>query len=386
VGLPAKSSNFLDTFWKLARKKNIPDRWLVRSDDLDTLEAAQLEPDPEVRIRVLRRMEPFMQAYPPYWYYVARTEQELGALIAAADVYQELARIGEGHFRKDDMLATSMANLAAIQDHLGAGEAVASAQRALHYSSDCWEANLICARIFEKNQRIADAEDAILRNLDVNLETSQSRVFLASLYYRTDERTKLARMLERPEIVADLPAPVLLRCAACLGIERTPEPVMQSVLASLQVEPRQQFGAPDELIVRMSPAWQLHLARVDVAYRGQALPAVPVERLAEGHQLRFPGRFDLAAAGEVEPVTVSFTYPDQTTLRVALQPEAARDDGRFPLGRISTFASGTRGSAGAPLRVTAVTVNNSRLVVSQAAAALPRAAPPVEPYPYSGGQ
>ena len=31
VALTDKSALFLDTFWKLARKRNIPDRWLVRS-------------------------------------------------------------------------------------------------------------------------------------------------------------------------------------------------------------------------------------------------------------------------------------------------------------------------------------------------------------------
>ncbi len=56
----AKSSLFMDTFWKLAQKKKIPDRWLVRGNDLDALEVAMREPNPEVRLRVLKRMEDFM--------------------------------------------------------------------------------------------------------------------------------------------------------------------------------------------------------------------------------------------------------------------------------------------------------------------------------------
>src|SRR5690606_28102726 len=91
-----RSSQFLDTFWKLARKKSIPDRWLVRGDDLDQLESAIQESDAEVRLRVLRRMEPFMQAYPPYWYYVARTQQELGKLSDAAATYAHVEELGQG--------------------------------------------------------------------------------------------------------------------------------------------------------------------------------------------------------------------------------------------------------------------------------------------------
>src|SRR5690606_9202260 len=77
TGVMGKSTQFLDPSWKMARAKQIPDRWLVRNDDLDRLEEAWKEEDPTVRLRVLKRMEPFLECYPPYWYYVARTQQSL---------------------------------------------------------------------------------------------------------------------------------------------------------------------------------------------------------------------------------------------------------------------------------------------------------------------
>lgn len=365
-----KSSTFLDTFWKLARRKNIPDRWLVRGDDLDALEVAQREPNPEVRLRILKRMEPYMQAYPPYWYYVARTEQELGELVAAAETYNTLARIGDGHFRKDDMLATSLANLAAIQDHLGVSESVQTAQRALGYSPDAWEANLICARILEKHGRVAQAEDAILRNLDVSLESEQSLVFLASLYYHSHDRPKLVRLLNNPQVVASLPAPVLLRCAACLGAEQTPSGVMPAVLASLEVQQRSQFSG-DELQVRLSPAWQLHLARVEVLSRGQRLQPAPVERVAESYQLRYPlGSSNTGGDGSI---SVRFTYPDETLVEVALQSGEATTGHTPALGFLPLRTSATR-STGA-LKVSSVSINNTRIAVLPSSAERPYALP-----------
>ncbi len=330
-----KSSSFLDTFWKLARKKNIPDKWLIRGNDLDQLEVAMAEKDPEVRLRVLRRMEPYMEAFPPYWYYLGKTEQEMGELVAAASTYHRLASLGEGHFRRDDMLAASMANLAAIEEHFGSPDAVRIAKQALEYSPDVWEANLICSRILERHGRIASAEDAILRNLDVELETTQSRVFLASLYYHSDNKTKLAKFLQDREVVAGLPAPVLLRCAACLGPENTPAPVMQAVASSLEAQPRMLIGQ-DELLVRMSPAWQLHLARLDVAYNGQVLQPVPVEKVGQTHQLRFTGRFSGRGYGrELAPVTVTFTYPDQTVVSVTLEAKRSPSDGNSMIGLLN---------------------------------------------------
>src|SRR5690606_10172254 len=100
------------------------DRWLVRSTDLEKLDRAMREPDLEVRLRILKRMEPFMEAYPPYWYYLARTEQALGNWVTASETYQKLAGLGKGHFRRDDMLATGLANRAAIEDYLGNHRAV----------------------------------------------------------------------------------------------------------------------------------------------------------------------------------------------------------------------------------------------------------------------
>lgn len=88
-----KSTNFLDTFWKLTQQNNIPDRWLVRSTDLDELERAMNEQDPHVRLRILRRMEPFMECYPPYWYYLARTQQAVGDLATSLNTYGRLSQL-----------------------------------------------------------------------------------------------------------------------------------------------------------------------------------------------------------------------------------------------------------------------------------------------------
>ncbi|HID24127.1 MAG TPA: hypothetical protein EYP14_17240, partial [Planctomycetaceae bacterium] len=177
-----KSSAFLDTFWKLAKKRSIPDRWLVRGDDLDRLEEAVCESDPAVRLRILKRMERFMECYPPYWYHVARTQQALGQLLAASDTYERLVDLGAGHFRKDDMLASALANRAIIQEYLEEPDAAKTAREALQFSTGVWEANLMCAYVLLRHGLRDEAEDAILRNLDVGLEEDRSLVALLSLY------------------------------------------------------------------------------------------------------------------------------------------------------------------------------------------------------------
>lgn len=359
-GLLKRSNQLLDTFWEMARKKEIPDRWLVRGDNLDELEAAVSEKDLETRLRVLTRMKSFMEAYPPYWYYLSRTQQELGQLTEAIETYSYLDKIGNGHFRKDDMLATAMANRAAIQDYLGHREmAVASAERALEYSTDVWEANLIASRVLQRHGRMAKAEDAILRNLDVNLEQSQSTIFLASLYYHSREEEKLVKMMNDQNAVAHLPAPVLLRCAALVGAKRTPSHVMKNILASLSAHPRNQFGH-DELTLRVGYAWQLHLASFEVKHQGRVLGDPQVARRNGYYDLRFVEKVEWGSplgGGMPDPeIELAMTYPDETVIRLNLR------------GRNSTVGRGPIAiSSPSQMQITSISVDNKPLVFNTGA-------------------
>src|SRR3984885_145107 len=193
-----KSGQFLDTFWKLARDRKIPDRWLIRNHDLHNLEKAMQESDPAIRLRVLRRMQDFMASFPPYWYYVPRTQQAMGQLCPAAETYERLIKVGQGHFRKDEMLAAGLANRAGILDYLHQAGAVDAALKALGSSTEVWEANLMAAQVLGRNGRPIEAEDAILRNLGVELERDRSTVALVSLYATTRNRQKLQAWLTNP--------------------------------------------------------------------------------------------------------------------------------------------------------------------------------------------
>jgi hypothetical protein len=355
-----KSSQFLDTCWRLAQKKQIPDRWLVRGDDLDALDKAVREPDPHVRLRIMKRMAPFMEAYPPFWYYLGRTQQELGQLTEATDTYNQLVQLGDRHFRKDDMLATGLANKAAIQEFLNERDATVTARRALEYSTDVWEANLVCARVLQRHRQFSAAEDAVLRNLDVGLETDQSRIFLVSVYYHAEDRTKLARTLADPEF-AGLPTPVLIRCASLLGSEQTPPRVLQTVAASIGARPHVSFG-PDEILLHANDAWQLPLARMKATLNGRELQAAHVTSVNGGHDIRLVPRKDLGHPLNSGPshwdLQLELTYPDATTmnLSMAVDPNQAQSSS----ARMTAF----RGPATPVLRLSSIQVGEKRLTLA----------------------
>lgn len=318
--LVEKSTKFLDVSWKMARTRQIPDRWLVRGDDLDQLERAWQEPDLTTRLRVLKRMEPFMECYPPYWYYVARTQQQLGQLTTASDTFGQLATVGQGHFRKDEMLAAGLANRAIIQAYLGDPGASATARQALAASSEVWEANLLCANVLQRERHYDDAEDAILRNLDVDLETSQSRVALVGLYLASDDRAKLSAQLADLSVVPQLPVPLLMACAHRLGETNAPPLLAQVLEKSLQAQPRINLGR-DDLIIQATSNWQLERAQIRLAWKDGVFVHPRLTTQGDSTIATFEGIGELASFGgrlDVRQVELAIQYPDASPIKLTL--------------------------------------------------------------------
>ena len=321
-----KSSKFLDTFWKMAQKKNIPDNWLVRGDDLDKLDAALVETNPETRLRVLQRMERFMTCYPPYHYHVARTQQAQGQWANAAVTYEKLAQLGQGHFRKDEMLAAGLANLAIIQAYLKSPDAPQTARRALEYSTGAWQANLVCARILQEAGEATEAEEAILRNLDVDLERPQSLASLISLYQKSGNNAKLITTLSDPQTLTELPATALLQSVATLGVRKMPPLAMQQLVTSLYAYDQPAFGGRSQLVCVASPAWNLERAETVVVGSHPESPETRGVSSRGQTQLYFssPG-VQLAANGESELI-MEIRYPESQPIRLHLRRSAWSQD------------------------------------------------------------
>ncbi|MCG6157958.1 hypothetical protein [Rubinisphaera margarita] len=328
-----KSSHFLDTFWKLCQEHQIPDRWLVRSTDLDQLEIAMNEPNPEVRLRILQRMEPFMECYPPYWYYLARSHQATGELVASLRDYGQLEHLGTHHFRRDDMLASAFANQAVIQSYLNEGDAVQTARNALSYSTDVWEANLACARILQRAGDLAAAEDAILRNLDVGLEEEQSTVTLLTFYHDTGNNTQLARRLSDSKTLAHVPPPVLIRFASQLSEEETPPIVWTALASSVRIYPQLGFGN-DDVIMACHPVWRIDRSKLALVRDDGSKVAGEYTRHGDIDVVRFPKVADfggyVTGPSAFPQLKLDLQYGDANPIQLAFSDETQSEEGLSP--------------------------------------------------------
>ncbi len=336
-----KSSQFLDTFWKLARKRSIPDRWLLRNNDLDRLEQVVQEEKLAVRLRVLERMENFMECYPPYWYYVARTQQQMGRFAEAERTFARLANVGDGHFRKDEMLAAGAANRALIQAHLKHPDAAKTARNALEYATDAWEVNLICANVLDAAGDAETAEDAVLRNLDMRLEEEESLNSLIAVYVHHRNLERLLARLSDPQTTRLVRMPLLVHAAALIGTKELPDAVAARFGSTLQLYPDMKFGA-DDLILQATPGWQLEHARISMTVGGRTLvkPDVTVSR--ESAYVSFPRAVELghpiALATNAPPVDLVIEYPGSAEIRLQLTP--GRPEAGTQRERIALFGFG----------------------------------------------
>lgn len=346
--LMTRSSTFLDSFWKLSRKNEIPDKWLLRDQDLDQLTETLEEQDPERRLRMLARSERFMECYPPYWYYVARTQQQLGRNEDAVRTFERLTEIGEGHFRQDDMLASSMANMALIQESERDPEAPRTAARAFDYSTRNWEANLVCAWVLGRHGEYRDAEDLILCNMDDELEIDQSSVALVSLYFHSADKRKLKNLLEDERVVRRIPIPGLLLCARLLGPSDLPRGAETYLASTLTAVPRSS-GRMNAISVAAARGWKLNDAETLISDGSKTFQYAGHRAIEEGLEVSFTPSLDSKSSGELgTTLKMTLRYPSTPPIQIVLtretRDEVAVNDQRGS-GRLPLFGSSLLGSS-----------------------------------------
>ena len=339
-GLMSRSSIFLDSFWRLSQKNKIPDRWLIRDQDLDQMTRVLAERDAAQRLRMLSRMERFMECYPPYLYYVARTQQQLGLIPEATETYQRLSAIGSRHFRQDDMMASSMANLALLQEQQGLPQAADTAMKVMDHSIRNWESNLICAWVLGRHQRFDDAEELILCNLDEDREAAQSRVALVSLYYHSENTAQLAKLLSDERVVRDVPIPGLLLSARLLGAEAVPQQTQRFLASTLSASVRRTTQGT-AVTLSVAAAWKLQDARPEVVAGQKVLQTVRYRPGATGLQAEFAAeRATPEDAGiDLDDIRVTLNYPSTPAIHIRLDIAGRSSDENGFLPNRGPFSS-----------------------------------------------
>ena len=198
-----------------------------------------------------------------------------------------------------------------------------------------------------KNGRMAEAEDAVLRNLDVDLERVQSTAALLSLYARQGKIAQLRARLANPAIVRTLPMPLVIRAAAVLGPRRTPEAVVARMGLIRGGPLRAQLRA-GRLRAGDDPLWGLQASEMSLVVRDESYRQSTIALTPGQSEVRFPRIGEvghpLYATSSPPSALLIVKFPDTPLVRLRLdsRPEtglAAQARASFPMVDLLTSAS-----------------------------------------------
>ena len=187
----------LSASWRLQRRYGLDDALRLSQDDLATFNDALTDGDGERRLRRLERMQNRFVAYPPFWYVLGRTAQELGRLDEARAAYETFERNWRPILRYDPFRAAVAMNQAQLRGP-DEDEALARDLEVLLAQSRTEEgANRLYAGLrylaMEETER---ARACFQQNIDEGYERELNVWILESLRGGTSPQ-ELARELER---------------------------------------------------------------------------------------------------------------------------------------------------------------------------------------------
>ena len=233
------------------------------------------------------------------------------------------------------MLASSMANLSLIQESRRDPEAPETAQLAFEYSTRNWEANLVCAWILGRHRRYTAAEELILCNVDEQLETEQSSVALASLYYHSGDRQQLSKLLDEREMVQRIPIPALLLCAKLLGSENLPAAASEQLASTLTAVPRI-VGRTSSISVAAAPGWKLADAEASISDGARTFEYSGHRDLEDRMEVSFSPSLNSPATGDPgNSLKLVLHYPQTPEVTVLLREDSRPAERSAPRNRSS---------------------------------------------------
>jgi hypothetical protein len=106
----------LKTSWELIHKYDLPDKWRLTEKQVNLYVEILKDENTERKFRKLERLKDEFQAYPPYWFYLGKTAQELKKNDIAIESYNKFEELYKGIFRTDPFYSSMCINKITLLD------------------------------------------------------------------------------------------------------------------------------------------------------------------------------------------------------------------------------------------------------------------------------
>ena len=201
--------SFVQVYWTLMKRYNIPENLRLTEEQLrNAVEVFKIE-DVEKRYRQLERLQQDFQAFPPFWYKLAQTAQELGHLEEAVNLYQKIEQEYHPFFRKDHELAAALMDKVVLIESLKLthpeilvqlnveGDVSEDLKRILAESNNDWRNNVFVALQYEGLKNYDAAKNLIIQNIDNEKELSLNFRLLGEIYALAGEQKALTNLIRQ---------------------------------------------------------------------------------------------------------------------------------------------------------------------------------------------
>ena len=171
--LASLQRRLLDSSWTLLRKYSLPDEYRLSTQDLDALDMAISESDPERSLRMFKALEPHFKMYAPFWYYYSTAASRAGDMPLASRCLDEFERVWRPVLRRDPFRAEVAKLRASELSNAGAPkEAVASQLEIVmgNSSRENWVNNLFAGVTYYSIGETERAVECAQINVDFGAE------------------------------------------------------------------------------------------------------------------------------------------------------------------------------------------------------------------------
>ena len=203
----ALQERLLQSSWNLLRKYKLPDEYRLTQGSLKNFYRAVQEQDPSRRARMLRNLEDEFRAYPPYWYYRAKTAQESGNLSEARKFFAEFNEVWRPVLRRDPYKLEAEKFM--VQELASSGKPITQTRPELlahletaydNTPKDDWANNLFLGVAYFLLGDKSKGMDTIAINLDFGYEQKISGMLFAQMEKGALDSAEAQEAVERMKL------------------------------------------------------------------------------------------------------------------------------------------------------------------------------------------
>jgi len=166
---------FLNVYWKLMKRHNIPDKHRITEKQLKYYFNAVKDEDFERRYRKLNRVKSEFSAYPHFWYYFGLAAESVNKKGAALKSYETYLSLGQQYFREDEIHSSVLLHKFNLNSYTTRDKKIRILNKIHKLSPYASAKNIYSALQFTKLGELARATSLLQINIDNELSVSLNK-------------------------------------------------------------------------------------------------------------------------------------------------------------------------------------------------------------------